>query len=140
MNLGTRCADPCLSGFCITFPGLGANAARESFQASGVVLSKLLRECPGIQRWMKPADAARAISHLAEAVPGQGRSGGRRQCERPLFSDRGLLREASGPSAGSYDMGNIACLRRTTSLSPLKQNPIRVYPWLKLVAFRGAGS
>ena len=43
---------------------------------------------------------------------------------------------------GSRKIGNIACLRRTTSLRPLKPepDPAPVFPSLKLVAFREAGN
>jgi hypothetical protein len=45
-------------------------------------------------------------------------------------------------SAGPRKIGNVACLRRTTSLRPLKpeSNPAGSYPSLTLVAFRGAES
>jgi hypothetical protein len=41
---------------------------------------------------------------------------------------------------GSRTIGNIACMRRTTSLRPLKpeSDPALVFPSLKLVAFREA--
>jgi hypothetical protein len=43
---------------------------------------------------------------------------------------------------GSRKIGSIACLRRTTSLRPLKPepDPAMVFPSLKLVAFREAGN
>ena len=43
---------------------------------------------------------------------------------------------------GSREVGNIAWMRRTTSLRPLKPEPATapVFPSLKPVAFRGAGN